>query len=404
MNNRIKIVYMVGGPLTERWLSCYCLDQLAEKLDVEYWDCSDVIISPYEAKTVLERPYVHHLTENNLSANLQRCCDAIYIQEIVFEKWKPHLCSLLLKYVQYGIHINICSYTPIELFESQQDLRNQGDIWHKMKSGLYENIAIKIIGKLFRYGLTSRYVEIVKKTIRSHRYNKERNRYYALFRQYTIAPMNVHSKYHINHPDYEKYLHTKGSCPIEGERYIVFVGQFFPYHADLVSDIHAEIDVLAQQYYASLNCFFGKLEKKYNCKVVIAEHPSANHVVNPYEDRIVLYGKTAELIRGSIGVVMHYSNSFSFVALNDKPMAVIETSAMKGVGPFSANTHIFADTLQFDVINVDAFDEETNILVPIRRDLLSKYVSMMSVEGNADNGVLYYEHFKDLVKRFRISN
>ena len=85
-------------------------------------------------------------------------------------------------------------------------------------------------------------------------------------------------------------------------------------------------------------------------------------------------------------------------------MKILHKLSGAGVGPFSANTHIFADTLQFDVINVDAFDEETNILVPIRRDLLSKYVSMMSVEGNADNGVLYYEHFKDLVKRFRISN
>ena len=57
----VKIIFLIGGPLTKRWLFNYRIDELAQFFDVEYWDCSALIVHPYRVAEEIKRDYVYQI-------------------------------------------------------------------------------------------------------------------------------------------------------------------------------------------------------------------------------------------------------------------------------------------------------------------------------------------------------
>ena len=158
------------------------------------------------------------------------------------------------------------------------------------------------------------------------------------------------------------YLNAKKTLEMKNvtiERYIVFVDQYIPYHNDYI--VHGIKQIDPQKYYNSLNHFFCMVEEKYNCKIVIAAHPSAlkYRETDFFDGRKVLFNKTSELIQNSIAVIIHHSTAVSFAVMFKKPLIIYTSDDIDAV---YKNPSCYANSSLFDaiLINIDHI-EDVNI-------------------------------------------
>lgn len=89
--------------------------------------------------------------------------------------------------------------------------------------------------------------------------------------------------------------------------------------------------VVESVYFSRLNRFFQMLENDYSIPVVIAGHPNTvNDKFYSYEfnGRDVIYGKTAELVMHSQGVLFHASTSVSYAILSRKPITSVTSEEL----------------------------------------------------------------------------
>lgn len=412
--NKFKIVYFVAGPLTSRWLDYYCLDELYNNAGfcIEYWDCADILVDGgYKVTQIISRPYTKKIIsfkhfEREIS-NLPK--DTIFISEIYFAPETKKFTRIISKYLKYHVYINIWS-SVIKLLEDNividgitSDLKNKNVV--TFKSLLYRYDVVKFVNKFMKYGFTQPFYDFID-TLKEQRELRSIQKYVNKFDTNHISYLPQY-KYRILHPDYVKYTEIKNKEPIIKEPYIVFVGQFFPYHSDLLSyQFEGDINNIAREYYNSLNDFFTKIEKEYKCRVVIAEHPSGKHDVNPYDGRDVYYYKTAELIKDSLVVCMHYSNSISFAALFNKPIAVLVNNAIQKCPTVYDRISEFANILKTPLIRIDADIDFQNRFHYIENDDRKKIVDVLEYddEMHNSNANLYAKYFSDIHNKMKKSN
>lgn len=157
-----------------------------------------------------------------------------------------------------------------------------------------------------------------------------------------------------NSTDYTTALLLKNTMPVE-EKYIVFIDQYLPFHSDL--DMTGDKRVNAATYYAGLNLLFAKMERIYDCKVIVAAHPAALKYKerNYFDGRKVVFGKTGQLISGCIGVLGHCSTAVAFPVVFRKKMIMLTSNEIKShlLFSFSATTDYIARLLHCPLINID---------------------------------------------------
>lgn len=412
--NKFKIVYFVAGPLTSRWLDYYCLDELSNNAGfcIEYWDCADILVDGgYKVTQIISRPYTKKIISfKHFKREISKLPkDTIFISEIYFAPETKKFTRIISKYLKYHVDINIWS-SVIKLLEDNVEINNIASN-HKeqnvvtFKSKLYRYNIVKIINKFMKYGFTQPFYEFIN-SLKEQREFKTIQRYVSKFYTTHISYL-PQCKYRILHPDYIKYAKIKDKEPIIKEPYIVFVGQFFPYHPDLLSyQFDGEINDIAQEYYNLLNDFFTKLEKVYRCKVVIAEHPSGKFDVNPYDGRNIYYYKTADLIKDSIAVCVHYSNSISFAALFNKPIAILANNAIQKCPTVYGRISEFANILKTPLIHIDTDVDFQNLFHYIENDDRKKIVDVLEYddEMHNSNANLYAKYFSDIYNRIKNNN
>ena len=106
--NVAKIIFLIGGPLTKRWLFNYRIDELAQSFDVEYWDCSALIAHPYCVAEEIKRDYVYLIdSSDELDKRLaQQPWDAILIPEIGFCEENYPLLKRIAAKIRYCLMID----------------------------------------------------------------------------------------------------------------------------------------------------------------------------------------------------------------------------------------------------------------------------------------------------------
>ena len=368
----MKIVYLVNGPLTSRWQSYYCLDAVAEHFDIEFWNCSRLVEFPNNVSEILQRPYVvDDITLNNFETHLQQLPkDTIVVPEIAISPIHYSFYRLVAKYVSIIVML---------------------DFW---VSPMAFNISTPIVAKNTNESLLQRVQKIIKLKFFDCWWNSN-------FKTYHFST-DPKTKFVLNYPDVEKYYQLEGDDSHYKGRYVVYIGQYFPFHSDTQRLEGAAVVELATSFYKSMNSFFEKVEKEMNCEVVIAEHPSAKHTNNPYNGRQIIYFKTAELIRDSIAVCMHFSNSSSFVLLYDKPVALLECDAIRQTRRFSQHNREFAKALGREPINVDRNQEVQFVFSPIDRKIRKEALDLMIRKGekqlNKDLFVKYFKEIQEMIK------
>lgn len=385
-NSQYRIIFLVGGPLTERWLSYYRLDTLCQYFDMEYWDCSGILLNNYKISNPQNRSYVYTIDSfKTLNERLRASAKkGIIIPEIGFHKDNYKIFKRIAKYIKVCVIIDIWTFPLDRLYKSSTSANENKltDAPVTLKERIYQITILRWLAKLVKFGPTKKYISYLKgewNLYSSKRYMYWEKKCKDLFLINTIT-YGQDAEYPINHPDYENYKAIEETKPLFTGDYIVYIGQFYPYHADIVT-MYPELKkqtFIAEQFYNSINHFFDKIEHDTNYKVIIAEHPSGHHVSNPFGGRQIVYNQTAELIKNAKAVCLHYSNSFNFVALFNKPFAILDCSALRYAPQIYANLQHNARLLRRNPVNIeDSNLHIIDIFKPLDEHLRQNYVSLM---------------------------
>ena len=374
MESKKKIVIMVSAPLTSRWASYFCTDELSMLFDLEYWNCAAVAYPAFRGNA-LERDYVRtpqSITEfEQLLKELPQ--DTLIVSDIHMVKQNYGFHKLVSRYFKNRIYVDFWSNLLSKMNESETPKPEMKSLKHK----IYQIGWLQVLVKFIRYRGDARFKRFYGLYREEQSINQSILEEKACENLYTnhVITCLPHQKYSINHPDYEKYLTLQGGKRLIEEPYIVFIDQYYPYHPDF-KEVNSEIDCeqLARLYYPSMNHFFDVIEKQTGMKVVIAAHPIADYSVNPFGGREMFLYKTAELIRDCEYVCMHHSFSISYVALYDKPVCFIANKAVRSSGLCYNGVCGMAKTMNMPIVDSDRIDEyRDELFMHIPRHRREKY-------------------------------
>lgn len=179
----------------------------------------------------------------------------------------------------------------------------------------------------------------------------------------TSRERNLSKHILINSDDYDRVIENKSSSRIMESKYIVFLDQCLPLHPDIPICGIAAMD--ADIYYAEINTFFDKVEKEIGLPVVIAAHPKAliYKKKDYYKGRLVIFGKTVELVRDSEFVFAHNSTAISYVVGFNKKLLLLTSDAMAR-DQFDIHMSIlgFSTYLDSQLIYMNRFCQNNNLL------------------------------------------
>ncbi|MEA1984938.1 MAG: hypothetical protein U9N13_04735 [Euryarchaeota archaeon] len=202
--------------------------------------------------------------------------------------------------------------------------------------------------------------------------------------------------------DYDRYL-KECQYPIKDHSNIgVFLDQYLPFHHDF---IHMGIShpCTPKEYYPHLCDYFVHIEKKYATQIVIAAHPSSDYEGKGkfFGKRLVIKGKTLELIRKSKFVISHYSTSINFAVLFHKPIIFLTTNQLQDS---FVGHHIDSMASMFgkEPINIDQIIEIDwkNELSIDEQKYESYKSSYIKIEGSKD--VFFWQLFADYIKKHNV--
>lgn len=408
LNNKIKLVITHPCELSQRWITYYCLDELCNDFDIEYWDCSAIVTAYTSGKMQypIKRDYLVVIKSLQMfKALMERLPkDTVLITEIHYNQFTLEFHRIQSSFFPRYAHINFYANTQLHLSKRTEEPSRQN------RSMLTE-IVHKAVQRVEYYSY--KLPKMQDLIWRLHHYRDPDYTEKAAIRKIGKWYKGVWgmssakgSKRRINHPDYEQYLKDKDFANLT--RNVVFVDNFFPYHPE-ISYCERELDVesVAQSYYSSLNAFFDKLEQTYNCHVVIAAHPSSIFNGNPFDGRKIYYGETSSLIRDCEMVCMHTSNAFSYVVLYNKPVALLYNKAFKQAHFQMQRLEYCSEQFSLPLINTDNKDINlTKIFNQVNADIRNNYINdyLADEKLSANNAELITRYLVEFHEQLLRSN
>jgi hypothetical protein len=194
-----------------------------------------------------------------------------------------------------------------------------------------------------------------------------------------IVPVNV-----TNYENFREALKSKERL-VPG-RYGVFLDDYQPYHPDTVFLGLPLVD--AERYYRCMNRFFGLVEQRFGCPVVIAAHPKAHYSPDRFEGRPIWSGKTLELVKDAEFAICHRSASMSYAVLAGKPLLFVYTQDLIDLYDFFlTDIQDFSGYLGSPILNVDQVSRPEQIALQpadLERYEDFKYEFLTSKESEHD--------------------
>lgn len=297
-----KIIILEHEPLSDRLYRIWMLDEFKKRnISYEYWDLSVLCNHPLSksALSINDEGVVKLNTIELFLSHLNRVNinETVFIVEI-FQRWSNYkIFKILSRKKCFCIKIDLYANTTIP--EPFRD---------KFKKLFYNwNLFTSLYARSFV--IYSRIVNI--KPIRD------------IFSSSQISNRSID----INHPDYEEFNGDYEDIGIT-EEFALFIDEYYPLHPDLPYCYNL-YDIDVEHYRKLMQSFFLFVEKKYKLKIVVAAHPKAGYKGNEFGDRLIMKGKTCALVKASKFIIMHESNSLSFIALADKPFAMVYPDSYK---------------------------------------------------------------------------
>ena len=307
-----KLIYISFMRLTDKvsrdWYVDYCIEKGAV---VEYWDIVSLVREEHEEKGALDVGYLRYVkTYREFELMLQQPENqaAAFVMLISYSGRFSKPFRLLSKYNCKMVFFN----------------------WGAMPATAPEPKLQRIIVRLFKnpidffktvidviLGILLRKLNIVKRFDIAFVAGKE----LAAIDQYAkkVVPFNLCDFDHF------KSVKLSGKRVVQG-KYAVYVDQNLPYHSDF--SLSSIPTLNPNNYYQSLCRFFGLIQDAYDIKIIIAAHPRANYGCEKFEGRETYRLQTAELVKDSEFMILHYTNALSYAVLNLKPALFIYTDEM----------------------------------------------------------------------------
>lgn len=350
-----KLVYIHPSKLTNRWINYYCLDSLSEVYDLEYWDCSNISNPSFKAGNPAIRDYVTVVkTSSDFIDNLKRIpSNSLLVIDLHRSYKNLYLFSIIRQYFKSRVFINFFSNT-------------QKSYGNKYIAKIMES-SIGDIYALFRVRI--------------------------MFNCFTISSA-FGAAYRINHPDYEECIRNQHVEAIYKGRYIVYIDNYFPLHPE-ISQRNPSFDAkkLAKSFYLSLNQYFDRLEKEYSCRVVIAAHPSSDYSINPFDNRDIIYNQTCNLVKYSLKICMHTSNSISYVMLYNKPTILLSNNVFRQAKTEYRRLVATSRSMCLPIVDTDE-DNNLHAFRQIDSAFASGYIKKYLIAiDNVPNQILFKQYF-----------
>lgn len=341
-----KVVYIGYQPLTEKVKEDFYFKNLKKKgIAIEYWDLSEIFFKGIFNHQSNE-DFIFEIKSFKLLEDLikrQDVLKTLFLSNITFEY------RVLKLYKILSIYKCKTSFLARGALPFPTTNSRVANLIEKLKKGLKYKVLFGFIRNKYAYFLKK------KGIINYHE---------VVFRagEMGIQTIGIGSDIesqkskiiNINSFDYDKYVETKNSKELLTNKYCVFLDEYLPLHPDFEM---LKIETIEpNDYYDKLNLFFDLLEDKFNIEVIIAAHPKADKYREKdfYNNRKVIFNKSAELTKDAEFVLVHCSTSVSFAVLNKKPIITLTSNAIKEVMPnyFNFINH-FSKILGSELINID---------------------------------------------------
>lgn len=333
-----KVIYISFIRLTDKTSRDWLLDFLIKKgIHVEFWDIVGLVRQSYQEESAKTAKYLKIISSYEELESRIKCSDnkeAIYVILVSYASFTIRFFRLLKKYNCFTMFFSWGSW-PIKsksFFEHA----------HFIASSPLSYIS-SFIGRLKTFAY--RYFGLV-------------NPFDVLFcagETLLKIPHHASKVVPINFADYYQFQLNQNVAPIIQGPYAVFLDVFLPFHPD--AQLLGWGAVNPEIYYSSLNRFFEILENKYGVKVVVAAHPRSFYGnKNPFNQRQIIFGNTANVVKHSNFVISHSSSSQSYAILNEKPLIFIYTNDMIEVyksTPYLYEIYDSADYLDATLLNID---------------------------------------------------
>lgn len=311
-----KLVVLHWQNFDKRYSDLSAIPELIQKgIIVEYWDVSAISIPGYKVhsypppkglivRTILNKKHFINLLKSN-----DKCTAYLIHMTYCYNSFTCY--RLLSKYkCDYIYCINGC------LPDIKYDYQSKSSYYRSLSFKTFSNLLIqKIFNAIAKSPLIS-YANYVLATCREARNRNECK----------IGPETRWIDY--NSCDYQQCINSSTSELSDFGEYFVFIDQNIPFHPD---NKYQGLTINAREYFAAMNSLFDVIERKYKIRIIIAAHPSCyDKYLNGhyFGERIIIQGKTQELVKRSLGVIAHNSTATSFAILYNKPLLIVTTVDM----------------------------------------------------------------------------
>lgn len=392
-----KLVIISDSGLLQRHFDYFYVDNLNEAFDFEYWNCSRLLLKKeHRIESMIERPY--DITINSywhFYKKLRRLPkDTMILYFALFDSNSNKLHIILHHFFKHLVRVRLSMILPNQKEKKQteeifslESAPKSRSIKQSIKNYLYKSDVIKIGIKMLFHPTQAKCIFL------NHIIDKSRN---YEWHEMSCVPGTKHQ---INSSNFEKYMRSKNE--VADRRFIVYVDQYFPYHKELSFGMPpAELEAFAQSHFSKLNRYFDKIEKAYNCPIVIAAHPLSQYTSNPFNGREIQYGVTDKLISECEGVIMHNSGSITYVILNNKPVVLLYDSEYKQCIWYDGVINLH-QKYGIDIVNIDDEDAKSIInLLPegVRANLIKECCGDVDEENFVYNDVLLVKCLNDIYK------
>lgn len=351
-----KVIYVSIMQLTERVARDWYVDHLVDQgIPVEFWDVREVFFGPQEEEGAISRPYLRRIRDirelaRRLRADAMK--DAAYVMLISYTGNFTRVYRLLSGLGRNMMMIN-WGVLPT----------NPAPAWRKL---------------LMRWsspGWLLRTAYFIGKSTAFRRLGLV-NPFDVLFAAGRVAIASrgdARRVVPINSVDYDHYVRVAQEPEqIVADPFAVFLDINLPFQSDLALSGLRAID--PENYFRSMNQFFGRLEAAWGVPIVIAAHPKSSYRSERFEGRRTVHGVTAELVRDAAFVISHTSTAMSYAVLNLKPLLFVYTRDMQlaykdNLMQEMANYARYLDAL---MLNADA-TEPILSLAPVDRNRYERY-------------------------------
>lgn len=132
--------------------------------------------------------------------------------------------------------------------------------------------------------------------------------------------------------DYEKYRRINADeMPASVPAWALYIDESLPSHEDN-SELGYDAPVSFERFSVALKRFFDQFEQESGMTVRVAAYPSARsdaYYKALFGDRDVVFGQTAELVKGAAVVFAHASTAISFAVLWRRPLVFLVSEELR---------------------------------------------------------------------------